>query len=84
LSPTSFFDYPNESPVSSGRVEQLLADASDEEWAALLEHTIYRRYRPGDPVVTAGARDRSLYLVLEGQLEVLADRGRRGHRRPRD
>jgi CRP/FNR family cyclic AMP-dependent transcriptional regulator len=80
MSPASFFDYPNQSPVSSGNVEQLLADASEEEWATLLEHTIYRRYRAGDAVVTAGASDQSLYLVLEGQLEVLADRGRRGHR----
>jgi CRP/FNR family transcriptional regulator, cyclic AMP receptor protein len=77
----SFFDYPNQPPASAGNVELLLADASDEEWAALLEHTRSRRFSPGDTVVTAGARDQSLYLVLEGQLEVLAERGRRGHRR---
>lgn len=77
----SFFDYPNETPSAPGHVEQLLADASEEEWATLLGHTRYRRFEPGDAVVTAGARDQSLYLVLEGQLEVLADRGRRGHRR---
>lgn len=77
----SFFDYPNETPASPGQAEQLLADASEAEWATLLEHTRYRRFGPGDVVVTAGARDQSLYLVLEGQLEVLADRGRRGHRR---
>jgi CRP-like cAMP-binding protein len=77
----SFFDYPSESPASPGNAEQLLADASEAEWATLLEHTRYRRFRPGDAVVTAGARDRSLYLILEGLLEVLADRGRRGHRR---
>jgi CRP/FNR family transcriptional regulator, cyclic AMP receptor protein len=55
----------------------LLADASDEEWATLLEHTRYRRFGPGDAVLTAGERDQPLYLVLEGQLEVLADHGRR-------
>jgi CRP/FNR family transcriptional regulator, cyclic AMP receptor protein len=80
-STVSFFDYPNEAPAPSGHAEQLLADASEEEWATLLGHTRYRRFDPGDAVVTAGARDQSLYLVLEGQLEVLADRGRRGHRR---
>jgi len=47
----------------------------------LLGHTRNRRFGPGDAVVRAGERDQSLYLVLEGQLEVLADRGRRGHRR---
>ena len=79
--PVSFFDYPNEPPASPGDVDLLLADASDEEWAALLEHTRYRRFGPGDAVITAGTQDRSLYLVLEGQLEVLAPHGRRGYRR---
>jgi CRP-like cAMP-binding protein len=32
-------------------------------------------------VVTAGERERSLFLVLEGELEVLADQGRRRQRR---
>ena len=77
----SFFDYPNEPPASSGTPELLLADASDEEWATLLRHTRYRRFGPGDEVVTAGALDQSLYLVLEGQLEVLAEHGRRRYRR---
>jgi CRP-like cAMP-binding protein len=75
----SFFDYPNEAPASPGTVS-LLADATDEEWAIVLGHTRYRRFAPGDPVVTAGARDQSLYLVLEGELEVLAPH-RRGYRR---
>ncbi len=77
----SFFDYPNEPPASAGEVEHLLPDASDDEWATLLKHTRYRRFGPGDAVVTAGALDRSLYLILDGLLEVLVDRGRRGHRR---
>ncbi len=77
----SFFDYPNEPPASSGNDVLLLADASDEEWATLLAHTRSRRFGPGDAIVTAGATDQSLYLVLEGQLEVLAERGRRGYRR---
>jgi CRP/FNR family transcriptional regulator, cyclic AMP receptor protein len=77
----SFFDYPNESPASSGNEGVLLADASDEEWATLLAHTRNRRFSPGDAIVTAGASDQSLYLVLEGQLDVLAERGRRGYRR---
>jgi CRP/FNR family cyclic AMP-dependent transcriptional regulator len=80
----SFFDYPNESPASSGNEGVLLADASDEEWATLLAHTRNRRFSPGDAIMTAGASDQSLYLVLEGQLDVLAEakgRGRRGYRR---
>ena len=79
--PVSFFDYPNEPPAASGSSELLLADASDGEWATLLRHTRYRRFNRDDVVLTAGAMDRSLYLVLEGQLEVLAEHGRRRHRR---
>ena len=77
----SFFDYPNEPAASSPTAQVLLADASDEEWARLLRHTRHRRFNPGDDVVTAGALDQSLYLVLEGQLEVLAEHGRRRYRR---
>ena len=77
----SFFDYPNEPPASPGTSQLLLADASDEEWATLMHHTRYRRFGPGDVVVTVGALDQSLYLVLEGQLEVLAEHGRRRYRR---
>ena len=77
----SFFDYPNESPASSGNDGLLLADASDEEWKTLLAHTRNRRFNPGDAILTAGASDQSLYLVLEGQLDVLAEHGRRGYRR---
>ena len=78
----SFFDYPNEPPASAGNDALLLADASEQEWATLLAHTRTRRFGPGDAIVTAGAADQSLYLVLEGQLEVLATgRGRRGSRR---
>jgi CRP/FNR family transcriptional regulator, cyclic AMP receptor protein len=77
----SFFDYPNEPPASSSAAQVLLPDASDEEWATLLRHTRYRRFNPGDDVVTVGALDQSLYLVLEGQLEVLAEHGRRRYRR---
>ena len=68
--------------ASAGNDALLLADASEQEWATLLAHTRTRRFGPGDAIVTAGAADQSLYLVLEGQLEVLATRrGRRGYRR---
>lgn len=77
----SFFDYPNEQPAASDQVEQLLADASEAEWATLLRHTRHRRFGPGETVVTAGERERSLYLVLDGRLEVLAEHGRRRLRR---
>jgi CRP/FNR family transcriptional regulator, cyclic AMP receptor protein len=77
----SFFSYPNEPTVTTGEIEQLLPDASDEEWAALLKHTRRRSFSPGDAVVTAGAPDRSIYIVIHGRLDVLITHGRRGYRR---
>jgi CRP/FNR family cyclic AMP-dependent transcriptional regulator len=77
----SFFAYPNEPPAASAEIEQLLPDASDEEWEMVLRHTRHRKFGPGDAVVTAGALDRSLYLVVDGVLEVLIARGRGGYRR---
>ena len=76
----SFFDYPGEPPAGRSTA-RLLADATDGEWAELLKHTRYQRFGPGDTVVAAGAEEQSLYLVLEGELEVLVPHGRRGYRR---
>jgi hypothetical protein len=77
----SFFAYPNEPPAAPEEIEQLLPDASDEEWATLLEHTRHRSFGPGEAVGTAGALNRSLYLVIDGLLEVLMAHGQRGYRR---
>jgi CRP/FNR family transcriptional regulator, cyclic AMP receptor protein len=76
----SFFDYPGE-PSAPRDTARLLADATDQEWAVVLKHTRYRRFGAGDAVVEAGASEQSLFLVLEGELEVLVPHGRRGHRR---
>jgi CRP/FNR family cyclic AMP-dependent transcriptional regulator len=77
----SFFDYPGEPPAPLGDPDYFLPDASDSEWATLLAHTRQRWFGAGDAVISAGARDQSLYLILNGSLEVLVERGRRGHRR---
>lgn len=76
----SFFDYPGEPPALLGEAEYFLSDASDKEWATLLAHTRHRWFSPGDAVISERGRDRSLYLILDGRLEVLVERGRRGHR----
>ena len=76
----SFFDYPGE-PSAARDTARLLADATDQEWAVVLKHTRYRRFGAGEAVVEAGASEQSLFLVLEGELEVLVPHGRRGHRR---
>lgn len=77
----SFFDYPTEPAGTLADPDYFLPDASDQEWATLLGHTRQRWFGAGDAVISAGARDRSLYLILDGSLEVLVPRGRRGHQR---
>lgn len=77
----SFFDYPNEPPAPLGAPDYFLPDATDAEWATLLEHTRHRWFSPGDAVISEGASDRSLYLILDGSLEVLVERGRHRHQR---
>jgi CRP/FNR family transcriptional regulator, cyclic AMP receptor protein len=77
----SFFDSPGEPAAPLGEAEYFLPDASDAEWATLLRHTRHRWFGAGDAVISAGAGDRSLYLILDGLLEVLVERGRRGYKR---
>jgi CRP-like cAMP-binding protein len=77
----SFFDYPGEPAAPLGDAGYFLPDASDEDWAALLGHTRQRWFGAGEAVISAGARDQSLYLILDGRVDVLAERGRRGYRR---
>ncbi|MGH3103774.1 MAG: Crp/Fnr family transcriptional regulator [Gaiellaceae bacterium] len=48
-----------------------LADRSEADWTRLLDHTETLRFSAGDVVIRAGHRDRSLYIVTSGELEVL-------------
>jgi CRP-like cAMP-binding protein len=52
----------------------LLPDASEADWTTILEFTQARRFGPGQIVLEAGGPGGSLYLVLEGTIEVLAPR----------
>ena len=73
-----FFDYGTDSdePVV---VPRFLADASVDDWAVVVEHCERRAFRAGEAVVRFGEIDRSLLVVLEGDLETVAER--RGRRR---
>ena len=59
-----------------------LPHATVEEWDAVLAATETLRFHPGDVVLRAGERDRALYLLLDGRLEV--EGGGAGDRRARD
>ncbi len=70
----AFFDYPGtEGSAEIGTAaEVFLPDASDGDWAELLRHCRRRRFDVGQSVISAGATSRSLYMVVDGSLEVLA------------
>ena len=75
----TFFDYPGDEPVVTQHVAQqaFLPDATEGEWSDLLRMATVRRLVAGETVISPGATDRSLFVVLEGQLEVLAPSGRK-------
>jgi CRP/FNR family transcriptional regulator, cyclic AMP receptor protein len=76
-----FFDYPGtqEAAAREEIAEVFLPEASESDWGALLRHCRRRRFAAGDSVITAGAMSRSLYLVVDGTLEVLPPGPKRSH-----
>jgi CRP/FNR family transcriptional regulator, cyclic AMP receptor protein len=78
----SFFDYPTSGPGTAPPTQVLLADASEADWTTLLDFTQARRFGAGQDVLLAGGGGRSLYLLLEGTLEVVTPQTRFGRKRP--
>jgi CRP/FNR family transcriptional regulator, cyclic AMP receptor protein len=74
----SFFDYPTADQAEPAAFV-LLKRWSDAQWRTLRAFSEQRRYRAGQIVISAGDADRSLYIVVEGALEVTV--GRRHPRR---
>jgi len=68
----TFFDYPGTEVAATAEQapEVFLPEASDSDWSVLLRHCRRRRFDAGEAVITAGATSRSLYLVVDGSLEV--------------
>jgi CRP/FNR family transcriptional regulator, cyclic AMP receptor protein len=77
----SFFDYPTSQARPASPDQVLLPDASESEWTTVLEFTEARRFGAGHTVLAAGGGGRSLYLLLEGTLEVVAAQTRFGRQR---
>jgi SulP family sulfate permease len=77
----SFFDYPDNSAGASRTSFAFLADASDDDWAAIRAHAELVHVRPGEAVIGEGDTDRALYIVVDGILEATVPQGRRGRER---
>lgn len=56
----------------------LLADLPEEGWSLLFAYTETLSYGPGEVVVRHGQPDRSLYIIAEGQLEIMLPGTERG------
>jgi CRP/FNR family cyclic AMP-dependent transcriptional regulator len=69
---SSFFAYPTLTAAQPAPEAGLLAARSEEDWDVLLAYTETRRLRPGDWLIREGERDRALYVLSDGRLEVLA------------
>jgi len=70
---SAFFQYPTlpaHPPAAAATNPGLLTHASMRDWDTLLAATETLRFRAGEVVLAAGARDRALYLLLDGRLSV--------------
>ena len=66
---SNYFAYPGTDAASDDLV--FLRQRSEEDWARLLDHCELLRFRTGDLIIRAGERDRSLYIIVNGTLEIL-------------
>jgi CRP/FNR family cyclic AMP-dependent transcriptional regulator len=64
------FAYPGE-PATGAADLVFLPDLDEEGWRRLASYTERLRFSPGETVVAAGERDRSLYIIVSGRVEVL-------------
>lgn len=77
----SFFDYPGtEHATPQPAAAPFLSTCSADEWEVIRAHTDSVRYDAGASVVAQGSLERTLVILLRGQLEVLETRGRREKR----
>jgi CRP/FNR family cyclic AMP-dependent transcriptional regulator len=66
---SSYFAYPGTEAARDDFV--FLPDRSKEDWERLVDHSEVLLFRTGDLVIRAGEKDRALYIVVEGTLEIL-------------
>ena len=75
---SQFFDYGTDVD-DAAPIPLFLTDATVEDWALVVDHCERRRFRAGEIVVRFGDVDRSLMIVMEGNLEAVAERRGRRH-----
>ena len=66
----ALFPYPGASVVSGGELV-FLPDLDSDGWRRVSAYTERLRFSNGDTIIEAGDHDRSLYIVVEGRVEIL-------------
>jgi CRP/FNR family cyclic AMP-dependent transcriptional regulator len=66
---SNYFAYPGTAAAGDDLV--FLQQRSEEDWARLLDHCEVLRFRTGDLIIRTGEEDRSLYIIVDGTLEIL-------------
>ena len=80
---STFFEYPNLDEFDEKPDDlTFLADLTDDEWAKVQAHSTPRTFKRGETLLREGDRDRGLYMISRGTLDIRVPRGgsRRGAR----
>lgn len=75
MAASPFFDYPGAAGDAPADDLLLLRDLTEDEWSTFLGFTVSRRFVAGETIVRTGERDRTLHIVTDGVLEVIAAPG---------
>jgi CRP-like cAMP-binding protein len=67
---SSFFNYDSVDVHERADELEFLAHRPESDWAKILDHCETRRFSAGELLMSAGERDRALYLLTEGTIGV--------------
>lgn len=67
----SFFDYPTQSDNDNAEDLIFLPHWDESRWGKLLSYTANLRFRQGDIIIKLGDMDSAIYILTEGQVEIL-------------
>jgi CRP/FNR family cyclic AMP-dependent transcriptional regulator len=71
--PLDFFNYDNPGAEVVTDKNAILGDLTDAEWDEFIAQLERRRFPPRAQILRAGDRDRSLYLICSGTVDVVVD-----------
>ena len=74
----SFFDYPDQAETKSADDLVLLPNWPEDKWSMLVKHGELLSFHTGDDVIRHGDTERSFFIIIEGELEILIPRGKSG------